>query len=108
MFPGSRKFWGLTRQENESQSNEAQQDARPKEDVERALIQTERKHRLLYENLSVGIFHYDTSGYLTNCNQAFIDILGSSWEKVQNLSLLELPNKQACEAPVKREDGQRY
>jgi len=97
-FQEAANWEGASKQANKGQSNGLQQAARQKEDVEKALIESEQKHRLLYENLSVGIFHYDINGYLTNCNQAFIDILGSSWEKVQNLYLFELPNMEVVGA----------
>lgn len=43
---------------------------------EQALRESEEKFRLLFENAPLGIFHFDSSGIITACNQYLSDITG--------------------------------
>lgn len=45
---------------------------------EQALRESEEKFRLLFENAPLGIFHFDSSGVITACNQYLSDITGVS------------------------------
>jgi len=45
---------------------------------EQALRESEEKFRLLFENAPLGIFHFDSSGVITACNQYLSDITGIS------------------------------
>jgi two-component system, cell cycle sensor histidine kinase and response regulator CckA len=63
--------------------------------VEEALRESERKYRLIFENSPVGIFLYDTTGVITDCNSAMAALMGSSMEKIVGLNLLtSLRNEQ--------------
>jgi len=50
--------------------------------------------RLLFEKAPVGFLHYDKNGVILDCNDAFVDIIGSSKSQLIGLNmLLDLRNK---------------
>lgn len=62
--------------------------------AERALRENEEKYRAVFKYSPLGIFHYDKNGVIYNCNDIFIDILGSSREKLIGFNMLSsLQNK---------------
>lgn len=77
---------------------DAVRQVRQKEEAQKALKESEEKYRLLFQNLPVGIFHYNKEGTITTTNQAFIDIIGASFEEVKKLNLFKLPNKEVVGA----------
>ncbi len=46
--------------------------------VEEALRESEEKYRTIFQSSPVGIFHFDNNGVITNCNDNFVEIIGSS------------------------------
>ncbi len=56
-------------------------------DLNHELARSEEKYRLLFERLPVGVFLYDSDMRLLQFNEAFIEILGSSREKLEGLDL---------------------
>ena len=56
-------------------------------DLNHELARSEEKYRLLFERLPVGVFLYDSDMTLLQFNEAFIEILGSSREKLEGLDL---------------------
>ncbi|MDA3894963.1 MAG: PAS domain S-box protein, partial [Desulfobacteraceae bacterium] len=50
--------------------------------MEKFLAESEERFRLIFESAPVGIFHYDTKGIILACNQAYVDINGSSFGKL--------------------------
>jgi PAS domain S-box-containing protein len=56
--------------------------------VEQALRASEAKYRLLVENAPIGIMHFDTNGVVTDINEKFREIIGSSQEKIIGFNLL--------------------
>ncbi|TWI66933.1 PAS domain S-box-containing protein [Desulfobotulus alkaliphilus] len=59
------------------------------------LRQSERTHRIIFENSPLGMFYLDTSGSIIKCNDQFIDIMGSSREK-----LIGLDTTKGLPAPI--------
>ncbi len=57
--------------------------------AEKALIESEEKYRNVFKYAPLGIFHYDQNGVITDCNQNFIDIIGSSKEQLIGLNMLK-------------------
>lgn len=51
------------------------------------------KFKIIYEKSPVGIFFYDNKGIITGFNDKFVEILGSSHDKLYGLDTFALPNK---------------
>lgn len=62
-------------------------------------------YRLIFEKAPIGILHYDINGEVTACNSKFVEILGSSREKLIGLSMTKLPNKELVQAVNKALKG---
>ncbi len=59
----------------------------------------------MLEQATIGMMRYDSKGVITFCNQAVIDILGSSREKLVGLKLLDLPDQEIVDAVKSSLDG---
>ncbi len=55
--------------------------------AEEALKESELKYRLIFENSPLGIFHFDSQGIITACNENFVNIIGSSKEVLIGLDM---------------------
>ncbi len=55
--------------------------------------ESEKKYRLVFENVPLGIIHYNNKGVITSCNERFVDIIGSSKEVLIGLNMINLPDK---------------
>ncbi len=44
--------------------------------AEYAFLEAEKKYRLIFENSPLGIFHFNSEGVVTHCNEKFIEIIG--------------------------------
>ncbi|MCB2206356.1 tetratricopeptide repeat protein [bacterium] len=58
--------------------------------LNKELAQSEEKYRMLFERLPVGVFLYDNSLQLIQVNQAFVDIVGSTRERLEGFQMTEL------------------
>ncbi len=65
------------------------------------LRESEKKYRLIFNNAPLGIFHYDSNGIITSCNDKFVEIIGSSRKQLIGLKMLNLPDKQIAQAVKK-------
>jgi PAS domain S-box-containing protein len=61
--------------------------------MEAELRSSEERYRLLFQRSPVGIFHMDTDLTVTDCNERFAEILGSSREKLIGLDANGLRDK---------------
>ena len=66
--------------------------------AEDKLRESEGKYRLVFNNVPLGIFHYDTEGVILSCNDKFVEIIGSSKEQLVGLNMLNLPDQEIVEA----------
>ncbi|MFO7846125.1 MAG: PAS domain S-box protein [Balneolaceae bacterium] len=62
---------------------------------------SELKYRMIFEHAPIGIVYFNKDGILTDCNNQFIEILGSSREKLLGINMLNLPD-QKISSSVKR------
>lgn len=66
--------------------------------AEEALRQSEEKYRLIFENSPLGIFNFDEKGNITECNDKFVEIIGSTREKILELNLFDIPDEKLYSA----------
>lgn len=56
------------------------------------LNEKEKKYQDTFDNSPIGIFHYSIDGKITDCNKKFIEILGSTKEKLIGFEMFEQPD----------------
>jgi PAS domain S-box-containing protein len=61
--------------------------------VNDALRESEEKYRLIFEYSPLGLLSFDEKGVIIACNDNFVNIIGSSREKLIGLNMLSLPDK---------------
>ncbi|MGE5373339.1 MAG: PAS domain S-box protein [Solirubrobacterales bacterium] len=66
--------------------------------MEQALRESEEKNRKFFENAPLGLFHFDTQGRITACNDVFVKIIGSSREQLIGLDMTVLPDQNVVSA----------
>ncbi len=54
--------------------------------------ESEERYRLIFQHAPLGIIHFDTNGVISDCNEVFVDIIGSSREALVGLNMLRLPD----------------
>lgn len=63
--------------------------------AERSLIESEEKYRRIFHSSPIGIFHYDLEGVITDCNENFVEIIGSSMDALVGFNMIKsLTNKE--------------
>ncbi len=66
--------------------------------AELALIEKEEKYRNIFHNSPLGILHYNMDGIITDCNNHFVNIIGSSKDVLIGLNMIkDLKNKNLVE-----------
>jgi len=63
--------------------------------AEQALISNEQKYRNIFHSSPIGILHYDAKGYITDCNENFVHVIGSTKQQLVGLNMMnDLNNKE--------------
>jgi two-component system cell cycle sensor histidine kinase/response regulator CckA len=73
--------------------------------AEEALRQSEEKYRLIFEHSPLGFLSFDEKGVIVACNDNFVQIIGSSLEKLVGLNMLKLPDKNIVSTVQKALNG---
>lgn len=55
---------------------------------ERALIDSEERHRMIFDHSPIGIIHLDRQGTIVSCNEQFLKMLGTTRDKVIGFNTL--------------------
>ncbi len=50
-------------------------------------------YSLIFDNAPIGIIHFDSQGIIVDCNAKFSEIIGTPINKLVDLHMLELPDK---------------
>jgi diguanylate cyclase (GGDEF)-like protein/PAS domain S-box-containing protein len=66
--------------------------------AEEVLRESEEKYRLIFEYSPLGLLSFDKKGVIVACNDNFVQIIGSSREKLIGLNMLNLPDKNIVSA----------
>ena len=59
---------------------------------QRRLLESEEKYRSIFENSPYGILYYDIAGKIIDCNESFVNLLGSTRAKLIGLDTKKLKN----------------
>ncbi len=81
-------------------------DITERKEAEAALQVSEQKYRLIFESAPLGILHFDQEGRITDCNDSFVQIIGSSRQALIGLDMLRLPDKNIVRAVLKALQGE--
>ncbi|NPV82678.1 MAG: PAS domain S-box protein [Candidatus Aminicenantes bacterium] len=65
------------------------EDITEKKRAEIELREREGRYRLIFQNTPLGILQFDRNGIITDCNEAFVKIIGSSREALIGFNILE-------------------
>ncbi|MFW6142507.1 MAG: PAS domain S-box protein, partial [Candidatus Saliniplasma sp.] len=77
---------------------------------EEALRESEERYKNLFYKTPLGTIHYDDKGVITDCNERFVELIGSSKEVLIGLNMLENLEDEELIKEVRRslENGEGY
>lgn len=96
---GSRKMTG----EERNVKRELERDSR--HEITQRRRESEERYRLVFEYTPIGVFFYDRDLVITDCNQRFAEILGSSREKLIGFDMHELRDRGPVPAITEAVEG---
>lgn len=62
------------------------------------LIESEQKYKSIFEHSPVGIIYYNNKGIILDCNDNFVEIIGSNKNVLVGLDTMKLPNAELVES----------
>jgi PAS domain S-box-containing protein len=66
--------------------------------LEKKTTRSREKYHRIFEHSPLGILHFNNHGIILDCNDSFVDIIGSSREAIVGLNLKQLPDQQIVRA----------
>ncbi|NLJ09824.1 MAG: PAS domain S-box protein [Treponema sp.] len=63
------------------------------------------EYRLIFEHAPIGLLSFDDNGVIQTCNNRFVEIIGSSKEKLIGLNMLALPDSKLVQVLKKALEG---
>ena len=78
------------------------QDITSRKRAEEEIHRSEQKYRQIFDHSPLGILHFDYEGTITTCNDNFVQIIGSSREKLAGLNMVNDLKDVKIVAAVKR------
>lgn len=66
--------------------------------AEKTIRESEEKYRLIFERSPFGVLHFDNKGVITDCNDQFVEIIGSSHKALLGLDMTKLPDQNIVKA----------
>ena len=58
------------------------QDISERKEMEEILRNSEKQHRIIFENSPLGMIYFNPEGAIVDCNEQFVDLMGSTKEKL--------------------------
>lgn len=75
--------------------------------AQETLKSSEERFRLVFENSPLGMLSFSEKGLITACNDQFVDIIGSTLDKLIGLDMLLLPDQKLVETLKKALEGEK-
>ena len=57
--------------------------------IYKELFASEKKYRLIFDNSPLGLIYFNKDGIITDCNDAFVKIVGTPWSELVGLNILK-------------------
>jgi len=74
--------------------------------IEDALAESESRHRIIFQNAPLGMILFDSEGFIIDCNESFIQLMGSSRDKLIGFNTARQSSLGMREAIVKALTGE--
>ncbi len=84
-----------------------------RKETEIALRRSEERYRMIFQHSPLGIFQFDAGGVIVDCNDKFVDVIGSSRERLIGFDMLhrlrdkdmQTSVRQALDGRISRYEG---
>jgi PAS domain S-box-containing protein len=66
--------------------------------AENIRAESEQRYKALFDHSPHGLVHFDINGVIKKCNSVFVEIIGSSRERLIGMNMLDLPDRKLTSA----------